>query len=127
MKFGYAPEEQFITHGHQGPWTDEHALAATIYHAITAHTPPNLTLRDDGNGKDTLTPPSKFGIKISPNREQILMKGMALNYKNRYPTVRAFYNAFKSGKESGSSWFKNALKFFISSAAGDVFDWIPSN
>ena len=127
VKFGYAPEEQFMTHGHQGPWTDEHALAATIYHAITAQIPPNLTLRDGGNGRDTLTPPSQFGIKISPEREKILMKGMALNYKNRYPTVRKFSNAFKSGKEPGFSWTKKILKIFFSSAVGDVFDWIPSN
>lgn len=127
VKFGYAPEEQFMTHGHQGPWTDEHALAATIYHAITAQIPPTLTLRDGGNGRDTLTPPSQFGIKITPEREKILMKGMALNYKNRYPTVRKFYDAFKSGRDSHFSFGRNMIRIVLSNVLGDVFDWIPSN
>jgi serine/threonine protein kinase len=37
---GYAAAEQ-MTSAKQGPWTDIYGLAATLYHAITGHTPPS--------------------------------------------------------------------------------------
>ena len=128
----YAPEEQFITHGRQGPWTDEYALAATIYHAITAHKPMNLMQRNIQGNRDNLTMPSQFGIQLSPEREKILLKGMAMNYKKRYPNVRKFYNAFKSGRIP-TSLIRRGSKFLISTLLGEIFDlgdfvdWIPIN
>ena len=95
VKFGYAPQEQFISTGYQGPWTDEHALAATIYHAITGNVPPSLTERVGFNGVDTLRSPSSYGISLTSDQESALMKGMAIDYKDRYPTLIEFYDAFK--------------------------------
>jgi serine/threonine protein kinase len=37
---GYAAAEQ-MTSAKQGPWTDIYGLSATLYHAITGHTPPS--------------------------------------------------------------------------------------
>lgn len=92
IKLGYAPKEQFFEHGNQGPWTDEYALAATIYHAITGCIPPDPTERG-GNGLDTIDPPTALGAKITSTQENILLKGMALDYKDRYPTLLEFYTA----------------------------------
>ena len=46
---GYAAAEQ-MTSAKQGPWTDIYGLSATLYHAITGHTPPSAFDRmlDDG-------------------------------------------------------------------------------
>ena len=37
---GYAPNEQYSTHGKQGPWSDVYSLGATLYKAAVGNTPP---------------------------------------------------------------------------------------
>lgn len=90
VKVGYAPKEQFNTHGEQGPWTDVYALAATIYTAITMNVPPPSLARWEG--PDPLPRPSEMGIRIASEQEEILLQGMAVDHKKRYPSVRQFYN-----------------------------------
>ena len=55
---GYAAAEQ-MTSAKQGPWTDIYGLAATMYHAITAKTPPNAFDRMLDDGYEPL-------VKIAP-------------------------------------------------------------
>lgn len=94
FKMGYAPPEQFQTHGKQGPWTDVYALAATIYHAVTGQKPVSTT--DRWMGIDTLEMPSSIpGVIISPQGEQAILKGMALKIEERYQSVKEFYKALK--------------------------------
>jgi len=47
---GYAPIEQYTTHGKQGPWSDIYGLGATLYQAVTGHMPPEAIARIDGDG-----------------------------------------------------------------------------
>jgi serine/threonine protein kinase len=42
---GYAPIEQYIQDGIQGPWSDLYAIGATMYRCITGHTPINAVDR----------------------------------------------------------------------------------
>ena len=93
FKAGYAPLEQYYKNGKQGPWTDEHALAATIYRAITNSTPPDVQKREKGT--EHLYAPHELGANITPAQSSVLLKGMALKHSERYPTVRAFYNALR--------------------------------
>jgi len=98
IKPGYAPCEQQLVQGPeaaQGPWTDVYALAATIYRAITGQLPPNAVTR---LGADSIIPPSSMGIEITPGEEQVLMKGLAVKYKDRYQSVGQFYNDLISGR-----------------------------
>lgn len=94
VKMGYAPEEQYLTHGSQGPWTDVYALAATIYRAITGIVPPQSL---DRVHSDTLVKPSALGITINPGQEAALLKGMAVYPKDRYQTVGEFYKDLRDG------------------------------
>ena len=92
IKPGYAPKEQeLVTGGEQGSWTDVYALAATIYRAITGQIPLRAT---DRIGTDSLVPPHAFGIEITSNEERVLLKGLALEAKDRYQSVSQFYNDF---------------------------------
>lgn len=100
VKLGYAPPEQFIGSGiagAQGPWTDVYALSATIYQALTGVMPPPAL---DRQVVDTLKPPTSYGVKMTEYQEVALMKGLALNWKERYQTVDEFYNAIQNIKPS---------------------------
>ena len=61
LKVGYAPKEQYIRKGRQGPYTDVYSCAACLYAAITGYLPPESLERLD---KDTLVPPSQMGVEI---------------------------------------------------------------
>jgi serine/threonine protein kinase len=50
---GYAPLEQYDTHGKQGPWSDIYGFSATLYRALSGERPPDAAGRVLG---DTLKP-----------------------------------------------------------------------
>lgn len=93
IKTGYAPEEQYRTHGVQGPWTDIYALSATIYKCITGITPDESLERLREN---RLVAPSALGIALSPAQEAALMKGLAVLQKNRFQDLEEFSAALHS-------------------------------
>ena len=94
LKPGYAPMEQYSTHGEQGAWTDVYAMSATIYKLITGKTPPAST---DRLMEDTLEPPSKLGAKIAPAQERALLRGLALKPANRTQTMAELAKGLREG------------------------------
>jgi len=87
VKPGYAPEEQYRSNGIQGPWTDIYAVAATFYRAVTGIMPPDSLNR---LVEDTLIPPSRLKVKMSPNVESALMKALSVAAASRYQTIAEF-------------------------------------
>lgn len=96
LKQGFAPEEQYRTHGEQGPWTDVYALGVTIYYCITGQLPPESIQR---LVKDTIVRPSELGAEITPGQENALMKALAVAAKNRYADVSQFIAGIYNPRE----------------------------
>ena len=94
LKPGYAPPEQYQTHGVQGPWTDIYALCATMYKCITGENPPDAIERVMD---DSLKKISEFGITIPPQEEAAIIKGMSVSAKDRYQDIKDFIFVFQLG------------------------------
>ncbi len=93
LKVGYAPKEQYIRRGRQGPYTDVYSCAACLYAAITGYLPPESLERLD---QDTLTPPSQAGVEIPLYLERAILKGLAVQPEDRFQTAGEFLEALES-------------------------------
>lgn len=97
VKHGFAPLEQYRTHGGQGPWTDVYALCATIYSCLTNTIPLNAADRACG---EALTPACELNGEVSKEISDVLMKGMSVEAADRYQTMgelkEALNNAYKA-------------------------------
>lgn len=85
VKPGFSPIEQYQRHG-QGPYTDVHALCATVYYCLTGEVPidaPTRLMGTSDGGQDPLVPPSVRGVEIPPEAEAMLMWGLRLQPKDR--------------------------------------------
>ena len=90
LKPGYAPEEQYRSHGNQGPWTDIYGVGATFYRMITGIRPPESLER---MVEDDLKKPSELGVEIPPEKEAVLMKSLEIRLENRLQSAEEFRKA----------------------------------
>ena len=90
VKPGYAPEEQYRSHGAQGPWTDVYAMAAVMYHLITGKLPDESVER---NVKDELKTPSELGFDIPEPLENAIMNALNVKAEYRIQTAKEFADA----------------------------------
>ena len=94
-KEGYTAEEQYQSHGNQGPWTDVYAAAATLYKMLTGITPPGALER---RRKDTLKEPSRLGVKVSRSVENALMNALNVDIKKRTQSAWKFVEELQAEK-----------------------------
>ena len=92
LKDGYSPTEQYLPNAKLDGRTDEYALCATIYYAITGQKPPvsNAVLL----GEEEIVPPSQLGADISLEIESVLLRGLAVQKVDRYESIKALREAF---------------------------------
>lgn len=87
LKPGYAPAEQYLSHGEQGPWSDVYATAATLYRMITGVVPEEALERKE---KDSLKAPSALGTKLPKNAEKAILNALNVRVENRTASAEEF-------------------------------------
>lgn len=92
LKTGYAPVEQYRPKGELGPWTDIYALCATMYVCITGIHPDNALERVFS---DTVKWPRSLGIPMTEALENVLKKGMAVAWRDRYQSIAELREALQ--------------------------------
>lgn len=96
----FIPKELFSQKDEKGPFTDVYSLSATLYFLLTKELPPSVTerliylareriisLRDDNPNPNHLREPKEIVSTISEPVNQAIMKGMAIESQDRYPSM----------------------------------------
>ena len=99
LKHGFAPKEQYMRRGKQGPFTDIYALGATFYYVLTGKRPPDALERAD---EDEIILPSTFGVKISRDAEEAILIALSVQPQDRFQSMAAFKNAMLSVRSEES-------------------------
>ena len=88
LKRGYAPLEQYRSHGRQGPWTDVYAVCATMYELASGLQPQDAM---DRVYDDQVRLLASFVPGISRHFSAVIARGMRLQQEERFQTVGDLY------------------------------------
>lgn len=86
----YTPLEVYSTKGELGPWTDIYALCATIYYYLSGDNPVEVIERISGKKLKNL---SEYNTSVFPELENVILKGMSVDIKDRYQSMEEFCEA----------------------------------
>lgn len=93
LKVGYAPKEQYIRRGRQGPFTDVYSCAACFYAALTGYLPPESLERLD---HDELVPVSQVLPEVPEWLDRAILKGLAVQPEDRFQSAAEFLDAIEN-------------------------------
>jgi serine/threonine protein kinase len=85
--------------------SDQYSLGVIIYHLITgrlpfeADSPMGTVLK---HIQEPVPRPSRFVRNMSPSLERVILKCLAKDPEYRYPSVGAFYQAYRAAREGAS-------------------------
>lgn len=104
LKHSFAPIEQY-DEGDQGPWTDIYSLSITMYYMLSGILPPKAL---DRCIKDTVRPLSSVAPDVPEHVSGAIMKGMAVEARDRFATAEEYLNALGIEKAAASRSHKTA-------------------
>ena len=84
IKLNFAPYEQFVPNGSQGPWTDVYSLCATCYYSLTGKNPAIAAHRYIS---DTLIPLDKLCPTLPKTVLNALESGLKVNWRERCQSI----------------------------------------
>ncbi len=90
LKPGYAPMEQYMTKGKQGPWTDVYALCATMYY-MSAHIVPEPST--DRVISDYVRNLNQLGMNVPSWYSDAIARGLAIRPEDRIQNIRELRQA----------------------------------
>ena len=118
---GYAPNEQYVTRGNQGPWTDVYSLGATLYKAIVGNVPPEAPERAM---KDSYVPAITAAKgRYSPALLEAIDKSLAFQPGDRPQDIGAFRSLLESDTAKarrGASFAGGTLRPASAPGGGDA-------
>ena len=116
LKHGFAPKEQYVRRGKQGPYTDVYSLGATFYFALTGKRPPDAVDRMD---QDALIPPSRLGVNVPEVAEKAILMALSVQPADRFQNMQAFKGALEESREV-SDQGKVYQRFFSAQPESDT-------
>lgn len=96
LKHGFAPTEQYSSHGNQGPWTDVYSMGALLYNILSGSMPEDSVLRSSA---DNLRSLRELGVDLPPLAEGAILKALSVRPEDRFQTMAAFARALTSYRD----------------------------
>ncbi len=88
LKHGYAPIEQYSSHGDHGTWTDVYAICAVLYRCILGKAPEEAV---DRTGNDRYIPVRDGGKRVPKHIAEAIDKGLSVNPGDRQQDMDELY------------------------------------
>lgn len=92
VKRNFAPWEQYLTNGHQGPWTDVYSLCVTAYYVLSGQLPPPAPER---KMNDKLVPLDNLCPGLPKTVCAAIHQGMVVMPEKRYQNVMQLRKALQ--------------------------------
>lgn len=105
---GYAPPEQYGGAVRTGPYTDQYALAALLYHLLTGQKPADSVQRALGNA--ALKPIRAVNQAVPIHIQSAVEKALALKPDERFPDIDDFLRALSAPPPAVTSSVKQSTK-----------------